>query len=185
MPGPKSLIGQPAPALNLPSATGEQFELDPATAGRPTVIFFFPAAGTFGCTREACSFRDALSSNELYKTHNVQIIGISGDAVAKQKAFVDAQGLSYPMLCDTEGEARKKYLVGKALLGLSEARVTFCIDKEGLVRSVFDSSLQFTAHEKAVAKWLGTLPKPGPAGEPDEPIDFEEPELESEPQPGS
>ncbi|KDN33170.1 hypothetical protein RSAG8_13741, partial [Rhizoctonia solani AG-8 WAC10335] len=169
MAGPKSLIGQAAPAVTLPSATDEQFELDPATAGRPTVIFFFPAAGTFGCTKEACSFRDALSSNELYKTQNVQIVGISGDAVAKQKAFVDAQGLPYPMLCDTEGEARKKYQVGKGLLGFSEARVTFCVDKEGVVRNVFDSSLQFMAHEKAVAKWLATLPKPGPAGEPDAP----------------
>ncbi|CAE7114601.1 unnamed protein product [Rhizoctonia solani] len=161
MPGPKSLIGQPAPALALPSATGEQFELDPATAGRPTVIFFFPAAGTYGCTKEVCSFRDALSSNELYKTHNVQIVGISGDAAAKQKAFVDAQGLSYPMLCDTDGEA---------------PRVTFCIDKEGVVRSVYDSVLQFTAHEKNVAKWLATLPKPGPAGEADAPLDEAEDE---------
>ncbi|CAE6361838.1 unnamed protein product [Rhizoctonia solani] len=176
MSGPKGLVGQAPPAVTLASATGEQFELDPATAGRPTIIFFFPAAGTYGCTKEVCSFRDALSSNELYKTHNVQIVGISGDAVAKQKAFVDAQGLSYPMLCDTEGEARKKYQVGKGLLGLSEARVTFCVDKEGVVRNVFDSVLQFTAHEKAVTKWLATLPKPGPAAEPDAPAEpVEEP----------
>ncbi|KAJ1304050.1 hypothetical protein OPQ81_008458 [Rhizoctonia solani] len=167
MAGPKALIGKPAPVLTLASATGEQFELNPANAGRPTVIFFFPAAATYGCTKEVCSFRDALSSNELYKTHNVQIIGISGDAVAKQKAFVDAQGIPYTMLCDTEGEARKQYQVGKAMLGLTEARVTFCVDKEGVVRSVFDSMLQFTAHEKAVTKWLETLPKPGPAAETD------------------
>ncbi|KAG8733883.1 hypothetical protein FRC11_000761 [Ceratobasidium sp. 423] len=73
------------------------------------------------------------------------------------------------MLCDTEGEARKAYQVGKGLLGLT--RVTFCVDKEGVVQSVFDSVLQFTAHEKAVTKWLATLPKPGPAGEPDAPVD--------------
>jgi peroxiredoxin Q/BCP len=48
MSGPKSLIGQTAPAVTLPSATGEQYELNPAAAGRPTVIFFFPAAGTYG-----------------------------------------------------------------------------------------------------------------------------------------
>ncbi|KAL5638731.1 hypothetical protein ACGC1H_003180 [Rhizoctonia solani] len=180
MAGSKSLIGQAAPAVTLASATGEQFELDPASAGRPTVIFFFPAAGTFGCTKEACSFRDALSSNELYKAHKVQIVGISGDAVAKQKAFVDAQGLPYPMLCDTDGEARKAYQVGKGLLGLTEARVTFCVDKEGIVRSVFDSSLQFAAHEKAVAKWLATLPKPGPAAESDAFAEGAEPQLDSE-----
>lgn len=48
MSGPKSLIGAQAPVVTLPSATGEEFELDPGTAGRPTVIFFFPAAGTYG-----------------------------------------------------------------------------------------------------------------------------------------
>ncbi|KAG9086504.1 hypothetical protein FRC06_003058 [Ceratobasidium sp. 370] len=163
---PKSLIGQPAPAVTLSSATGEQFELNPATTGRPTVIFFFPAAGTYGCTKEACSFRDALSSNPLYKTHNVQIVGISGDAVAKQKAFVDAQGLPFPMLSDVDGEARKAYSVGKGMLGLTEARVTFCVDKEGVVRELFDSMLNFTAHEKHVTKWLATLPVPDDAAAP-------------------
>ncbi|KAG8796159.1 hypothetical protein FRC12_003750 [Ceratobasidium sp. 428] len=160
MSGPKSLIGKPAPAVTLSSATGEQFELSPATSGQPTVIFFFPAAGTYGCTKEACSFRDALSSNPLYKTHNVQIVGISGDAVAKQKSFVDAQGLPFPMLCDVDGAARKAYLVGKGMLGLTEARVTFCVDKEGVVRELFDSVLSFNAHEKHVTKWLATLPTP-------------------------
>lgn len=48
MSGPKALIGQSAPAVTLAAATGEQFELNPATAGRPTVVFFFPAAGTYG-----------------------------------------------------------------------------------------------------------------------------------------
>ncbi|KAG8744211.1 hypothetical protein FRC10_010573 [Ceratobasidium sp. 414] len=162
---PKSLIGQPAPVVTLSSATGEQFELNPATTGRPTVIFFFPAAGTHGCTKEACSFRDALSSNPLYKTHDVQIVGISGDAIVKQKAFVDAQGLPFPMLCDLDGAARKAYSVGKGMLGLTEARVTFCVDKEGVVRELFDSVLNFTAHEKHVTKWLATLPTPEGAAE--------------------
>ncbi|QRV95806.1 AhpC/TSA domain-containing protein [Ceratobasidium sp. AG-Ba] len=158
MSSPKALVGKPAPAVTLSSATGEQFELNPATSGQPTVIFFFPAAGTYGCTKEVCSFRDALSSNPLYKTHNVQIIGISADKVAKQKSFVDAQGIPFPMLCDVDGEARKKYNVGKGMLGLTEARVTFCVDKEGVVREFYDSMLNFTAHEKHVTKWLSTLP---------------------------
>lgn len=117
---PHPLIGKQAPSITLPSATSESYTLSPGTTGHPLALFFYPAAGTYGCTREACSFRDALSNSKVYKDTGCEVVGISGDPVTKQKKFVDEQGLGYPVLCDTEGKARKDYSVGKALFGLSE-----------------------------------------------------------------
>lgn len=79
---------------------------------------------TYGCTKEACSFRDALATKPLYSgssgtSSGVTIIGISQDSVEKQKAFVDQHKLTYPVLCDTEGEATKAYGVSRGLLGLT------------------------------------------------------------------
>lgn len=120
---PHPLIGQAAPAITLPSATEESYTLDPSTSTRPIVLFFYPAAFTHGCTKEVCSFRDAQDS-EIYKNTNVQIVGISGDAVEKQKRFAEEHKLSYPLLCDTESKAKKAYHVGKGLFGLTEGEMT-------------------------------------------------------------
>jgi len=84
----------------------------------------------------------------------VQIIGISKDTVEKQKAFVEKEKLSYPVLSDASGEARKAYHVGKGLMGLTDARVTFFIDSKGVVRDVLDTTVNYGAHAKFVTKWL-------------------------------
>ncbi|OCB90173.1 peroxiredoxin Q [Sanghuangporus baumii] len=174
--GKHELIGKKAPELSLPNHGGDMFAFTPG--GRPVVIFFYPASGSYGCTKEACSFRDALSGEEVFKSTQVEIIGISPDPVEKQKSFVDKHGLTYPILSDAKGEARKAYSVGKALLGLAQSsRVTFVIDSEGIVkyeslhlrfypssadtllptRDVYDSTLHFSAHKKFVEDWLKTI----------------------------
>lgn len=158
MPDATALIHQPAPAVTLPSATGEPYTLDPATATKPIVLFFFPQAETYGCTKEACSFRDALASKPLYSGAagtgtGVQIVGVSPDPVAKQKAFVERHKLTYPVLCDINGEATKAYNVSRGLLGLTAGRTTFIIEN-GIVQGVHEGVLNFSAHEKFVNKWL-------------------------------
>lgn len=84
------------------------------------------SAGTYGCTREACEFRDAITANDHFKRTGVQVVGISGDAIAKQKKFVDEHKLGYPILSDATGEARKAYSVPKGFFGLTdgESRVS-------------------------------------------------------------
>jgi len=158
MPSSKDLIGKPAPKLTLPSATEESYTLDPASTPKPVILFFFPKAQTPGCTKEACSFRDALASKPLYSgspgdDSGVQIIGISPDPPAKQKAFVEQHKLTYPVLCDVDGEATKAYNVSRGLLGLSPGRTTFIIDN-GTIVDVYDSVLNVNAHENFVTKWL-------------------------------
>ncbi|KAI0372227.1 peroxiredoxin Q [Pilatotrama ljubarskyi] len=152
------LIGKPAPPISLPGADGETYTLTPGEKGVPVALFFYPKSGSFGCTKEACQFRDALAENDLFKRTKVDIVGISSDPVDKQKEFVEKQKLTYPVLSDAKGEARKAYHVGKGLLGLAEtARVTFVIDSKGVVKDVLDTTLNYNAHVKFVTKCLDKL----------------------------
>ncbi|KAK7682378.1 hypothetical protein QCA50_014583 [Cerrena zonata] len=154
---PHPLVGKEAPALSLPEANGETYTFEPGKSGVPIALFFYPKAGTYGCTKEACQFRDALTEKDVFKNSNVQVVGVSGDSVEKQKQFKEKQGLTYPILSDSKGEARKAYHVGKGLLGLTDARTTFVIDSKGIVREVLDATLNFGAHSKFVNKWLTKL----------------------------
>ncbi|PCH40146.1 AhpC-TSA-domain-containing protein [Wolfiporia cocos MD-104 SS10] len=151
---PHLLVGKPAPSLSLPDANGETYSLSPGAKEVPTALFFYPESGTYGCTKEACQFRDALAEKELYKCTKVEIVGISKDSVEKQKAFVEKEKLTYPILSDANGEARKAYHVGKSLMGLTDARVTFFIDSKGVIRDVLDTTINYGAHAKFVTKWL-------------------------------
>ncbi|KAI6115810.1 thioredoxin-like protein [Pisolithus croceorrhizus] len=95
---PHPLIDKEAPSFTLLDANGESFKFPPEEGGKrvnkPIAVFFYPQSGTFGCTREACQFRDALAENEIFKRSNVQVIGISADPVEKQKSFVQKNRLS-------------------------------------------------------------------------------------------
>ncbi|KAI0269884.1 peroxiredoxin Q [Gloeopeniophorella convolvens] len=148
------LFGQSAPAFSLPNADGTTYEFKPGTQSVPVAVFFYPKAGSLGCTKEVCSFRDALNEKIEFKDSGIVVIGISPDSVATLKSFVAKHNVTYPMLSDSAGEARKLYSVGRGLLGLSEGRVTFFVDKDGTVRDVFDSVLNFNGHIKAVSRAL-------------------------------
>ncbi|KAG8858747.1 hypothetical protein FRB96_004884 [Tulasnella sp. 330] len=153
------LIGKRAPEVTLPSATSEPYALKPGSTGRPMAIFFYPASGTYGCTKEACEFRDALAKKEVFKRTECDVVGISCDPPEKQKMFVDQHGLPYPVLSDTTEEASKLYSVNKGLLGLSKGRVTFFIDRDGTVLDVYESVIQFSQHVAFVEKRLAMLPE--------------------------
>ncbi|KAJ7505346.1 peroxiredoxin Q [Mycena galericulata] len=154
----RTLIGKPAPAITLPNYDGESFTLTPAEKGLPIVLFFYPKAGSYGCTKEACQFRDAIAEKDTFKVGKVEVIGISPDSVEKQKAFVEKNKLTYPVLSDSKGEVAKEYHVGKGLFGLADvARVTFIIDSKGNVRDTLEGTLNYGAHSKFVSKWLDKL----------------------------
>ncbi|KAK7048325.1 thioredoxin-like protein [Favolaschia claudopus] len=154
----RTLIGKPAPAITLNNHDGESFTLTPGGKGLPTVVFFYPKAGSYGCTKEACQFRDAVSEKDLYKPEKVELVGVSPDPVEKQKAFVAKNKLTYPVLSDPKGEAAKAYGVGKGLFGFADvARVTFVIDDKGNIRDTLEGTLNYGAHSKFVTKWLDKL----------------------------
>jgi len=152
-----TLIGKPAPSISLPDSKGETFTLKPGDQGLPIALFFYPKSGSYGCTKEACQFRDAIAEKDTFKSTKVLIVGVSPDPVEKQALFVEKQKLTYPVLSDENGEGRKAYGVGKGLFGLSESRVTFIIDDKGIVRDVLDAHMNFGAHSKFVSSWLDKL----------------------------
>ncbi|KAF8073830.1 thioredoxin-like protein [Lyophyllum atratum] len=153
-----TLIGKPAPSLSLPNYTGETFVLKPEEGSAPTVLFFYPSSGSYGCTKEACQFRDAIAEKDTFKPGKVQIIGLSRDSVERQKQFVEKEKLTYPVLSDVDGEATKAYGIGKGMMGLAAvARVTIIIDKKGIVRDTLDATMNYGAHSKFVARWLDKL----------------------------
>ncbi|KAI0284039.1 peroxiredoxin Q [Russula aff. rugulosa BPL654] len=148
------LLGKPAPVVSLPNADGTTYELKPGAEGKPTAVFFYPKAGTYGCTREVCGFRDALTEKVEFKDTGVTVVGISADPVPAIKDFATKHNVTYPMLSDESGEARKAYSVGRGLMGLSEGRVTFFIDSQGVVREVYDSVINFSGHIKSISRAL-------------------------------
>ncbi|KAJ7044084.1 peroxiredoxin Q [Mycena alexandri] len=154
----QSLIGKPAPSITLLNYDGESFTLNPAEKALPIALFFYPKAGTYGCTKEACQFRDAIAEKDTFKAGKVEIIGISPDPVEKQKAFVEKNKLTYPVLSDTKGEAAKAYGVGKGMFGLADvARTTIIIDAKGNIRDTVEGTINYGAHSKFVTKWLDKL----------------------------
>ncbi|KAG2359635.1 hypothetical protein BDR07DRAFT_1336516 [Suillus spraguei] len=158
---PHPLINEPAPEFSIPDANGEMFKFPPEEQGvrvkKPIALFFYPEAGTFGCTREACQFRDALVEKEIFKRTDVQVIGISPDPVSKQKQFAESQNLNYPVLSDERHIAYQAFHVGRSLLGFTDARTTFVIDSEGIIRDSLSATMNYNAHVKFVIKALEKL----------------------------
>ncbi|KAF5389254.1 hypothetical protein D9757_003514 [Collybiopsis confluens] len=156
----KELIGKQAPSVTLSNYDGESYTITPGKDGLPIALFFFPKAFTYGCTREACQFRDALAEREVFKDERAVVIGVSPDSVATQKSFVEKEKLTYPVLSDEKFEARDAFKVGKGMFGLADyARTTFIIDGKGVVRDVMDATINYGGHSKFVTKWLEKLQK--------------------------
>ena len=143
-------VGQPAPDFDLTDAKGKHVRLADFRGKRAVVLYFYPKDDTPGCTKEACSFRD---SYESFKEAGAEVIGVSSDSEASHEKFASKFKLPFTLLADKGGAVRKQYGV-PATLGLLPGRVTFVIDREGIVRHVFNSQLQATRH---VDEALGIL----------------------------
>ena len=132
--------GRKAPDFSLPDAEMEICSLS-AMLGKNVVLFFYPKDDTPGCTTEATEFSDHDSN---FAASNCVVIGINRDDCMKHAAFRDKHGLSVTLLSDVEGEVCQRYGVlqerevdGVKRIGV--ARTTFVIDKQGVIRRVFQS----------------------------------------------
>jgi len=135
-------VGDRAPDFALPSATGATVRLSDFRGKKAVVLYFYPKDDTPGCTKEACSFRD---SYEEFTTAGAEVIGVSSDSGESHQGFASKYKLPFTLLSDRGGQLRKQYGV-PATLGLLPGRVTFVIDREGVVRHVFNSQLAATRH---------------------------------------
>jgi peroxiredoxin Q/BCP len=146
-------VGDRAPDFDVPLADGSHARLADLLARGPVVAFFYPKDQTPGCTAEACSFRDAYAA---FTEGGAQVVGISSDSAASHAAFAQAHRLPFPLVSDVGGKLRKAYGVPKAL-GLLPGRVTYVIDRAGIVRSVFNSMFEPQKHVAAALDVLKTL----------------------------
>lgn len=99
-------VGSPAPDITAPDQNGAEFRFSEAYAKGPTLVFFYPKAGTPGCTAQACSLRDAFDN---LKAENLQIIGVSRDSVESQKKFEADYKLPFPLIADKDGKVAEAF----------------------------------------------------------------------------
>ena len=138
--------GDKAPAFSLPDADGKKVSLADFK-GRRVIVYFYPAASTPGCTKQACDFRDSLADlNE----EGVDVVGISPDKPEKLAKFRDAEKLTFPLLSDPErkvltayGAFGEKTMYGKKVQGV--IRSTFVVDDKGKVE-VAQYNVKATGH---------------------------------------
>ncbi|MBR8831389.1 MAG: putative peroxiredoxin bcp [Chroococcopsis gigantea SAG 12.99] len=146
-------IGDRAPDFSLPSQTGETVKLSDFLGKKAVVVYFYPKDDTPGCTKESCSFRD---SYEVFKDQGAEVIGISGDSVESHRQFANKYNLPFILLSDQGDRVRKSFGV-PATMFILPGRVTYIIDKEGIVRHVFDSMLDFSGHVTEALKTLESI----------------------------
>jgi len=155
MPSSKLEVGDAAPSFTLPDQDGNAVSVDDF-AGRKTILYFYPAASTPGCTTEACDFRDSMSS---LVAAGYRVVGISKDAQKDLKKFHDEQSLSFPLLGDESlvvhhayGAYGEKSLYGKTVMGT--LRSTFVVDDDGRIEHAL-YNVKATGHVESLKKKLG------------------------------
>jgi peroxiredoxin Q/BCP len=131
--------------FELADQTGTTRTLTELLAGGPIVLFFYPAAMTPGCTKEACHFRDLAGEFEGVGASRV---GISADSVDKQAKFAEQQKFDYPLLSDPDGVVATQFGVKRGLLGkfMPVKRTTFVIDTDRTVLEVIASEFSMDTH---------------------------------------
>jgi peroxiredoxin Q/BCP len=146
--------GDQAPDFTLPDADGKPVSLADYR-GRKVIVYFYPAAGTPGCTKQACDFRDNLAS---LGGAGLDVLGVSPDKPAKLAKFRDAEELTFPLLSDPERTALDAYaaygektLYGKKMQGV--IRSTFVVDEDGKIEQAL-YNVKATGHVAALRKKL-------------------------------
>lgn len=146
--------GLPAPDFTLPAADGSTVSLSDFR-GRRVIVYFYPAAMTPGCTKQACDFRDSL---DALAAAGFAVLGISPDKPAKLATFVERDALTFPLLSDPGhavleawGAWGEKKLYGKTVVGV--IRSTVVVDADGVVE-VARYNVKATGHVASLRKAL-------------------------------
>lgn len=144
-----SLLGKPAPTFTAKNQDGVEFDLKSRLNQGYTVLFFYPKAGTPGCTKQACAFRDSI---KVIRDKGAMVYGISADDVAAQKKFHDEHKMTFDLLSDADAKIIKSYQVKMPMLSMAK-RQTFILDDKLIVRRHFedvDPAMDATNVAKAI-----------------------------------
>jgi peroxiredoxin Q/BCP len=149
------VTGDPAPDFTLPTDDGKEVSLTDSR-GRRTIVYFYPAAMTPGCTTQACDFTDSLSS---LQAQGYDVLGISPDSPAQLAKFREKDGLTITLLSDADRSVMKAYgafgekkLYGKTVEGV--LRSTFVVDEEGRI-ALAQYNVKATGHVAKLRRDLG------------------------------
>lgn len=146
-------VGDPAPDFTLKDQNSTDTSLAEYRGKQAVVLYFYPKDETPVCTKEACAFRD---NYEAFVEAGAAVIGVSSDSVDSHRSFAEGRSLPFRLLSDERSELRKLYGVPKAL-GLMPGRVTYVIDKNGIVRETFNSMLFADKHVQGALKTVRQL----------------------------
>jgi thioredoxin-dependent peroxiredoxin len=149
----KVKVGSVAPNFTLPSQSGEMVSLEDFLGHKPVVLFFYPKDDSPGCTKQACAFRD---DYEEFGKLDAEVIGISSDSVESHRSFAAKHRLPYTLVSDEGAKVRKLYGVPNTL-GLFPGRVTYVIDREGIVRYIFSSQVGIDRHVEDALEALESI----------------------------
>jgi peroxiredoxin Q/BCP len=129
-----SLLDKPAPQFTAKNQDGVEFSLSSRLGQGYTVLFFYPKAGTPGCTKQACAFRDSV---KVIRDKGAVVYGISADDVAAQKKFHDEQKMTFDLLSDADATIIKSYQVKMPVISMAK-RQTFILDDKLIIRRHFE-----------------------------------------------
>ena len=146
-------VGDEAPNFKAKTEAGEDFELK-SRAGKWTVLYFYPKAGTPGCTKQACAFRDVI---EKIRAQGADVVGISADTVEDQAKFHKEHHLNFTLIADPDAEVVKQYGTKIPLMKMAK-RWTFIIDPELKVRAI-EKNVDPVLDSERVAKQIAELKK--------------------------
>ena len=146
-------VGRPRSRLYPSLTNGRISEPGEFFGKKNIVLYFYPKDNTAGCTAEACSFRD---SYEVFQEAGAEVIGISSDSEKTHQQFANKNKLPFILLSDLGGVVRKFYGV-PSTFGLLPGRVTYIIDKKGIVRHIFSSQFAPQMHVTEALKVLNEL----------------------------
>jgi peroxiredoxin Q/BCP len=148
-------VGDKSPDFTLPSQMGDNVTLSEFLGKKNVVLYFYPKDETAGCTKEACTFRD---NYEQLTSLGAEVLGISGQSVESHKSFATHYGLPFILLADINNKVRELYGV-PSTMGIIPGRVTYIIDKKGIVRHIFVSQTQAQQHVEEAKKTLMEIEK--------------------------
>jgi thioredoxin-dependent peroxiredoxin len=143
--------GDNAPSFNLKDVNGNSYNLSSYRGKSPVVIYFYPAANTPGCTKEACGIRDSWDN---FKNKNIVVLGISVDSKEKIKQFINNYNLNFPLLSDENKTVSKTYGVLNKF-GIDN-RITFIVDKTGYINTII-RNVDVNTHANEVYKLASQL----------------------------
>lgn len=150
---PPLSVGDTAPPFTATLHDGSTFSSADVVGRKWLVVFFYPKDDTPVCTKEACAFRDSYAR---FVDAGAEVVGVSSDSAASHARFAAKHRLPFPMIADTDRSLRRLFGV-PTTLGFLPGRVTYVIDREGVVRLVYSAMLASDDHVRRALEAVGAV----------------------------